>query len=133
MNYQGISPENLERGNEMTVEMTEITAEAVLALGGEELQAFIESVEIPYLPSETFVRTQNAGDREFNVRGPKAAAIRSLIFAGVELTRLELAALAGASVSRVGEVVWGLEHDGVDFPAIPKRRKAVVVETTDEV
>jgi len=112
---------------EATIE--EMTAEAVLAMDDEQLQAYIDSVEVPYLPSETFVRSQNAGDREFNVRGPKAAAIRKLVFAGVELTRLEIAALANASVSRVGEVVWGLEHDGVDFPAIPKRRKAVVVET----
>jgi hypothetical protein len=113
----------------MTTENSTITlgAEDVIAMSDDELQAFIAQVEVPQV-SETYVRTQNAGDREFNVRGPKAAAIRALIFADVELTRLELAALANASVSRVGEVVWGLEHDGVDFPAIPKRRKAVVAE-----
>jgi hypothetical protein len=116
---------------EMTTEITALGAEEILALSEDELAAFCDEVEVPAY-SETYVRTQNAGDREFNVRGRKAERIRQLIFADAELTRLELAALAGASVSRVGEVVWGLDHDGTEYPAIPKRRKAVVVADSED-
>jgi hypothetical protein len=75
--------------------------------------------------SGVYYRLQPAGNRKFVVTGPKADAIRLLIFADMGLTRKQIATVSGASVSRVGEVVWGLEQDGVDFPAIPLRAKAV--------
>ena len=66
--------------------------------------------------------------------------MRALIFANEGLTRKEIATLADCSVSRVGEVVWGLEDDGIEFPAIPLRAiklaevaKEVENESTDVV
>lgn len=59
--------------------------------------------------------------REFSVSGPKADAVRALIFADQGLTRKQISELAQCSVSRVSEVVWGLEYDRVEFPAIPLR------------
>lgn len=89
---------------------------------------------VPAGISMKFVKRQTAGDRTFMVSGPKADKVRALIFAGLELTRKEIAGLADCSVSRVGEVVWGLEHDGIEFPEIPLRAiKAAAVEETDEV
>lgn len=59
--------------------------------------------------------------REFAVSGPKADKVRALIFADLGLTRKQISQLVGCSVSRVSEVVWGLEHDHVEFPTIPLR------------
>jgi hypothetical protein len=81
-------------------------------------------VEVP-ATSAKFVRVQPAGPREFVVSGPKADAVRKLIFAELGLTRKQIALVADCSVSRVGEVVWGLQHDGVEFPAIPLRETKV--------
>lgn len=68
--------------------------------------------------------------REFSVSGPKADVVRALIFADQKLTRKQIAELAKCSVSRVSEVVWGLEYDRVEFPEIPLReaKPEVVVE-----
>src|SRR5215510_6090387 len=65
-----------------------------------------------------FVRVQNAGARKFNVRGAKANAVRELAIAG-GMTRRQIADAASCSVSRVAEVLWGLDHDGIayDVPA----------------
>jgi hypothetical protein len=109
----------------------EITADAVLAMTADELAGICSTVEVPEF-TEKFIREQNAGPREFNVRGPKADAIRALIFLDAQLTRKEISNLTNASVSRVGEVVWGLEHDGTEFPELPKRRQAVAVEDVAE-
>ena len=89
------------------------------------------TVEVPATSSK-FVRQQPAGPREFVVSGPKADAIRKLIFADLGLTRKQIALVADASVSRVGEVVWGLQNDGIEFPAIPLREAAPVADE-DEV
>lgn len=59
--------------------------------------------------------------RQFSVSGPKADKVRALIFADLGLTRRQIADLVDCSVSRVSEVVWGLEHDNVEFPTIPLR------------
>lgn len=75
--------------------------------------------------SAKFVRNQPAGPREFNVAGRKADAVRTLIFADLGYTRKQIALIADCSVSRVGEVVWGLEHDKIEFPAIPLRERKV--------
>ena len=80
-----------------------------------------------------FVREQNAGPRTFAVSGPKADAVRALIFADMKLTRKQIAELAGCSVSRVAEVVWGLEYDSVEFPEIPLRAEKPASETPVEV
>jgi hypothetical protein len=80
-------------------------------------------VEVPVC-SAKFVRMQPKGAREFVVSGPKADAVRRLIFADLGLTRKQISLVANCSVSRVGEVVWGLEHDGIEFPTIPLRAKA---------
>jgi hypothetical protein len=132
----GHEKEEIQMTESMTVaEVTdEVTVDDVLAMTMPELQAFALSVEVPAY-SDVYTREQNAGPRAFNVRGPKAWMVRQLIFAGLELTRLEIASLSDCSVSRVGEVVWGLEHDGVTFPNIPKRRKTVVIDddTTEVV
>ena len=71
--------------------------------------------------SEVYHRLQPAGNRKFVVSGPKADAVRVLIFADRKLTRKAIATLCGCSVSRVGEVVWGLEQDAISFPNIPLR------------
>jgi hypothetical protein len=78
-----------------------------------------------------FTKEQNAGPRVFVVSGPKADKVRALIFADQNLTRKQIADIAECSVSRVGEVVWGLEHDELDFPAIPLRALKVA-EVTEE-
>jgi hypothetical protein len=85
-----------------------------------ELIAFTPELGDVVVPevSPKFVRNQPAGLREFVVSGPKADAIRLLIFADRGYSRKRIAALTGASVSRVGEVVWGLQHDAVAYPAI---------------
>ena len=70
-----------------------------------------------------FTRVQAAGPRKFNVRGPKAASVRELVVAGGH-SRKDIAQLAGCSVSRVAEVVWGLDYDGTEYPAIPARSQA---------
>lgn len=80
----------------------------------------LPEVSVP-ATSGKFVRVQPAGPREFVVSGKKADAVRWLIFADQNLTRKQIAALATCSVSRVGEVVWGLQHDGIQFPAIPTK------------
>jgi hypothetical protein len=82
--------------------------------------------------SAKFVRQQPKGAREFVVSGPKADAIRRLIFANLGLTRKQIALLANASVSRVGEVVWGLEHDAIEFPTIPLKATPVADTQADE-
>jgi hypothetical protein len=66
----------------------------------------------------TFVRQQPAGPRTFKVSGPKADAVRTLAIAG-GLTRKQIAEQAACSVSRVAEVLWGLDYDGIayDVPA----------------
>ncbi len=79
--------------------------------------ATLSEVAVPEV-SGKYTRVQPAGPREFVVTGDKADAIRLLIFADRKLSRKRIAALTGASVSRVGEVVWGLESDGIAFPAI---------------
>lgn len=83
----------------------------------------LADVVVPEGVSAKFVRHQPKGAREFVVSGRKADAIRTLIFADLGLTRKQIALLANASVSRVGEVVWGLQHDGIEFPEIPLREK----------
>lgn len=88
------------------------------------------ATEVPEHSSK-FTKVQNAGPRVFAVSGPKADKVRALIFADQGLTRKEIADLAECSVSRVGEVVWGLENDGLDFPAIPLRA-IKVAEVTEE-
>lgn len=75
-----------------------------------------------------FVREQAAGPRTFSVSGPKADAVRALIFADQGLTRKQISELVGCSVSRVAEVVWGLEYDEIDFPAIPLRAEKPAAE-----
>jgi hypothetical protein len=66
----------------------------------------------------TFVREQPAGPRTFKVSGPKADAVRELAIVG-GLSRKDIAARVGCSVSRVAEVLWGLDYDGIayDVPA----------------
>jgi len=91
----------------------------------------LANVVVPEV-SAKFTRVQPKGAREFVVSGPKADAIRRLIFADQGLTRKQIALLANASVSRVGEVVWGMEHDCVDFPAIPLRAKPPVDQAADD-
>lgn len=92
---------------------------------------------VPEGVSMKYVKVQGpaTGDegRPFVVSGPKANKVRQLIFAGLELTRKEIADLVGCSVSRVGEVVWGLEADGIEFPPIPLRaiKPAPAEETVD--
>jgi hypothetical protein len=81
--------------------------------------------------SAKFVKEQNAGPRVFVVSGPKADKVRALIFADQGLTRKDIATLAKCSVSRVGEVVWGLEHDELNFPAIPLRAIKVAEAAKD--
>jgi hypothetical protein len=85
--------------------------------------------------SAKFVRHQPIGAREFVVSGPKADAIRRLIFADLGLTRKQISLLADCSVSRVGEVVWGLQFDGIEFPQIPLRPQTAptVEQPTEEV
>ena len=83
--------------------------------------------------SAKFTRVQPKGAREFVVSGPKASRIRTLIFADLGLTRKQISLLANASVSRVGEVVWGLEHDGIAFPAIPLKAAPQVVPADDDI
>ena len=111
--------------------LEDLSAESFMQMDDDERAAVLATADVPEHSGE-YVRTQPAGDRTFNVRGPKAEAIRAAIYLGIDLTRKELAALANASVSRVGEVVWGLEHDNLDFPAIPKARKAVEVEEQED-
>lgn len=60
-----------------------------------------------------YTRLQPAGYRKFNVRGPKADAIRELALVG-GLSRKQIATQVGCSVSRVAEVLWGLAHDNVE-------------------
>lgn len=83
------------------------------------------SAVVPEGLSMKFRRVQGpaTGDegREFAVSGPKADKVRALIFADLGLTRKQISELVDCSVSRVAEVVWGLEHDGVEFPEIPLR------------
>ena len=76
-----------------------------------------------------FTRHQAAGPRKFNVRGPKAARVRELAVAG-GFTRKQIAELAGCSVSRVAEVLWGLDVDGTEYD-VPA--KAAPVATQAEV
>lgn len=59
--------------------------------------------------------------REFSVSGPKADKVRALIFADLGLTRKQISDLVDCSVSRVAEVVWGLDYDKVEYPTIPLR------------
>lgn len=112
-----------------------MTPEAVLAMSDEELAEALSEIEVPEF-STKFRRVQGAASvaksdegRLFSVSGPKADTVRSLVMADWQLTRKEIAELAACSVSRVGEVVWGLQHDAIEFPAIPTRRKA---EASDE-
>jgi hypothetical protein len=91
----------------------------------------LASVVVPET-SAKFVRHQPKGAREFVVSGPKADAIRRLIFADLGLTRKQIALLANASVSRVGEVVWGMEHDQIVFPTIPLRAQAPEASQADQ-
>lgn len=90
----------------------------------------LASVVVPET-SAKFVKQQPAGAREFVVSGPKADAVRRLIFADLGLTRKQISLIAGCSVSRVGEVVWGLEHDAIEFPAIPLRAAAPEASPAD--
>jgi hypothetical protein len=113
----------------MTQEVTIMSSTFVLPVIDEDA---LEDVVVPEV-SAKFVRVQPKGAREFVVSGRKADAIRTLIFADLGLTRKQIALLANASVSRVGEVVWGLQHDAIEFPAIPLRETAPVVEDEDEV
>ena len=106
----------------------------------DEQLAELFATEVPEGVSSKFTKVQNAGPRVFVVSGPKADKVRALIFANEGLTRKEIATLADCSVSRVGEVVWGLEDDGIEFPAIPLRAiklaevaKEVENESTDVV
>ena len=92
----------------------------------------LAAVEVPEGVSAKFVRVQPKGAREFVVSGPKADAVRRLIFADQGITRKQIALLANCSVSRVGEVVWGLEHDGIEFPAIPLRPQAPAETAADQ-
>lgn len=78
-----------------------------------DLPADIVDVEVPAY-TEVYVRMQAAGPRKFNVRGPKADIIRRAALVG-GYTRKQMAELAGASVSRVAEVLWGLDHDGITY------------------
>lgn len=78
--------------------------------------------EIAY--TGVFVRDQAAGPRKFNVRGPKAARVRELAVAG-GFTRKQIAELAGCSVSRVAEVLWGLDYDGTEYEVLTKATPAV--------
>jgi hypothetical protein len=94
-------------------------------------EAALAQVVVPEV-SAKFVRVQPKGAREFVVSGPKADAIRRLIFADQGLTRKQIALLANASVSRVGEVVWGMEHDGIAFPAIPLKAAPVAAPADED-
>lgn len=98
--------------------MTNSLITSIIELSGE-----VTEVTVPEGLSMSFVKVQPARPegRPFIVSGAKAEAVRWLIFADQGLTRKQIAELATCSVSRVGEVVWGLEHDGVDFPAIPTK------------
>jgi hypothetical protein len=91
-----------------------------MEISNEEIAEIFETQEVPEF-SAKFTKEQNAGPRVFVVTGPKADKVRKLIFADRGLTRKEIATIANCSVSRVGEVVWGLENDELDFPAIPLR------------
>ncbi len=110
----------------------------VLAMDADQLDESLSSVEVPEhsgkfrrVQGEASVANSDQG-RLFSVTGPKADRVRKLIFADLELTRREISELAQCSASRVGEVVWGLEYDKIEFPAIPKRRPKVEAEATDD-
>ncbi len=99
----------------------------LLAIPAEELHADLSQVEVPdhsasfrRVQGEASTRDSESG-RLFKVTGPKADRVRRLIFADLSLTRKQIAELSLCSVSRVGEIVWGLEFDKIEFPAIPKR------------
>ncbi len=77
------------------------------------IQVLSDGTELAY--TGVFTRVQNAGPRKFNVRGTKADAVRELVLVHGGLTRKQVAAAAGCSVSRVAEVLWGLDVDGVEY------------------
>jgi redox-regulated HSP33 family molecular chaperone len=84
------------------------------------LEPSLAAVVVP-AHSDSFVKVQPAAEsgRKFIVSGAKADAVRLLIFAESGLTRKQIAALCDCSVSRVGEVLWGLDADGVEYVAPP--------------
>lgn len=102
----------------------------------EQLADIFANTEVPTGFSAKFPKTQGPATAEmpriFAVTGPKADKVRSLIFADLGLTRKEIAHYADCSVSRVGEIVWGLQHDDIDFPAIPLRHPKPAAAATEE-
>ena len=96
-------------------------AETVIALTTYQFAELLRSVNVPTV-QPSFDKLQPKGLRTFPVTGPKADTIRKLIFLGAGLTRREIAKLAQASVSRVAEVVWSLDHEGISYPTMARTR-----------
>lgn len=89
------------------------------------MPADLDQVVVPPF-SGKYVRVQGPASgegRTFAVTGPKADVIRRLAIRG-GFTRKQIADLAGASVSRVAEVLWGLDHDGIAYSVARKAAPA---------
>lgn len=89
------------------------------------MPADLDQVEVPAF-SAKFVRVQGPASGEgrlFAVTGPKADIVRRLAIRG-GFTRKQIAELAQCSVSRVAEVLWGLDHDGIAYDVARKAAPA---------
>lgn len=112
----------------------------------------LEAIELPNF-KRTYVKAQpkyQRGDvvdkdgnavtgREFSASGPKADKVAKYVMHG-GFTRQEIATFVGCSVSRVGEVLWAMDADGVEYPELLRRRvepkaasESEPTESADEV
>jgi hypothetical protein len=111
--------------------MSNATATIPAAMTADELDRAI--ADLPQY-SRTFHRVQGAASlerdaergRKFTIGGAKGDAVAAYLIAG-GYTRSEIAEYVGCSVSRVGEVAWGLEAAGIKFDVV-KRRKVEAAE-----
>jgi hypothetical protein len=103
-------------------------------------------IEVPEFPRK-YVKRQGPGStkggkvagRTFSASGPKADLIARIIFADMQLTRAQIATIAGCSPSRVSEVIWAMDdakRKGIiaTYPAVPTKPPVTedVTEDTDE-
>ena len=85
----------------------------------------LAAVNVPEFERQ-FVKAQPKGDRKFTASGAKADAIVRYVLHG-GFSREQIAFFTGASVSRVGEVVWVMDAAGVEHPPMTRKTKAAEV------
>jgi hypothetical protein len=119
-----------DRRRRVSLEGIIMSTYSELVENNEAFEYIVRNTSVPEGLSMKFVKEQGpastsdgAPGRTFSVSGPKADIVRALVFADLGLTRRQISTLAKCSVSRVSEVVWGLEHDHIEFPAIPLREE----------